>query len=71
MGGELREIRVVVTTTDSQHWHPGWLRAADAERATSYHDWLMGELGDAIKEAVAGFVKKHPDEFACNPDVIA
>ena len=71
MGGELREIRVVVTTSDIQHWHPGWIRAADAERCDSYHDWLMRDLGEAIRKAVDAWAKAHPDELMCEPDVIA
>lgn len=71
MSGEYREIRVVVTTRDIDHWHPGWRRAAEAERADDYHGWLMRDLGDAIRKSVDAWAKAHLDELACEPDVIA
>lgn len=72
MGGEYREIKIVATVADTQHWHPGWLRAAVAEGpdSDSCTDWLVRDLVTAVRKAVDAWAKTHPDELACEPDVI-
>ncbi len=63
MGGENREIRVMVSTNDVDHWHPAWKRAAHAERAEDYHGWLMRDLREAVRRVVEEFAAAHPDEI--------
>ncbi|XTZ18181.1 hypothetical protein ACQSSU_12805 [Micromonospora echinospora] len=70
MGGEIRDIRVVVTTLDVEHWHPGWRAAAEASSAGSYHDWAIEQLRAAVRDAVARHLAEHPDLFATDADVV-
>lgn len=70
MGGEVREIRVVITVEDPQHWHPGWLAAANASDIGCYGEWAMVGLRKAVREAADKYVADHPDLFATEPDVI-
>jgi len=66
----MRGIKIVATVADPQHWHPGWLRAAEAEHGGGYADWLMAEMAAAVRKTVEAFHAAHPDEFMCPPDVI-
>lgn len=70
MGGELREVRVVVTIKDVEHWHPGWRAAANASDIGCYGEWAMVGMRKAIQAAVEKYVAEHPDLFATEPDVI-
>lgn len=69
MAGELRRLEFAVTTLDIEHWHPGWLAAAETwiekNPGHGYHDWIVDQLHDAMRKAAQEFIDKHPDLFAC------
>lgn len=65
MSGELRTLKFGATTLDIEHWHPGWIAAAEASGAASYHDWAFDGLQQAMWEAGQAYIDKHPDLFAC------
>lgn len=64
MSGELRQITFGATTLDIQHWHPGWLAAAEANHADP-HDWAFDGLRAAMYRAGQKYISEHPDLFAC------
>ena len=65
MAGEMRHLQFTATTLDTQHWHPGWIAAADATQCGDYHDWIFGQLAKAMRAAGQAFIDAHPDLFAC------
>lgn len=68
MAGERHDITVTITTLDIDHWHPGWLAAAEAS-GSGYHEWVVDRLREHVQQAVDEFANTHPDLLATDPDV--
>lgn len=66
MAGEMRRLEFAATTLDIQHWHPGWIAAADAVQSGDYHDWAFDGLIEAMRAAGQAYIDKHPDLFAAD-----
>lgn len=59
MGGEIREIRVVLTVPDSDQLPDGM-----------YPDDVVSNVAAVAQRAVDDYYATHPDQFKCPPDVL-
>jgi hypothetical protein len=59
MGGEIREVRIVLTVPDSDQLPDGL-----------YPDDVVNNVATAARIAVDDYHARHPDHLKCPPDVL-
>jgi hypothetical protein len=64
MSATVCRLEYVAAVADPDHWAAEHRAHADAQPGGSYDDWVVEQLGAAMRAAGDEFIRNHPDLFA-------